>query len=346
MKKLLGILLSLLWLTGNACAAEFDGVVIAGETVSEYAPYGGVISHTALKEGELLHVGDEIARLNTTHVLATEDGTIRGVFAAEGDSAAGTVLYLAPVSKFTIACSIDHAYDSAETKYVTIGETVYIKCASDSSHKAIGTITAVNGTAYTVQTTAGELYMEEAVYIYRSPTYQTEQRIGRGTVSRTEAIAVSGTGSLLRLHVQDGEEVERGQLLFETVEGDIDALVSSDPIIRSTLSGVVAEIKVHAGQKVNKNDVLFTAYPVGEYQIRFTIPEEELSTVEAGESALLYFSWNEDKSSPLEGTVTEVSYISEEDKSGVVYSGYISFAPDETVRLGMNVNVMLEDEEE
>ena len=346
MKKLLGILLGLSLAAGSACAAEFDGVVIAGETVSEYAPYGGIISHTALKQGAFLQVGDEIARMNTTRVLATEDGTIRGVFAAEGDSAAGTVLYLAPVSKFTIACSIDHAYDSAEAKYVTIGETVYIKCAPDSSHKAVGIITAVNGSDYTVQTTAGELYMEEAVYIYRSPAFKTEQRIGRGTVSRTESIPISGTGSLLKLHVEDGEEVERGQLLFETVEGDIDALVSTDHIIRSTLSGVVAEVKVQAGQKVNKNDVLLTAYQSGDYQISFTIPEEELYAVETGDQALLYFSWNEDKSRPFEGTVTEVSYMSEETENGVVYSSYISFTPDETVRLGMNVSVVLEDEEE
>lgn len=191
MNKLFSLFLCLILLSGSACAAEFDGTVIARETVSAYSPYGGVISHTALKQGEYLHVGDEIARMNTTHVLATEDGTIRGVFADEGDSAAGTVLYLAPVSKFTIACSIDHAYDSAAAKYVTIGETVYIKCAPDSTHKAIGVITAVNGSDYTVQTTAGELYMEEAVYLYRSPAYKAEERIGRGTVSRTESIPLT-----------------------------------------------------------------------------------------------------------------------------------------------------------
>lgn len=346
MKKLLGFFLGLSLLMSSACAAEFDGNVIARETVSVYAPYGGVINHTALKQGEYLHVGDEIARMNTTRVLATEDGTIRGVFAAEGDSAAGTVLYLAPVSKFTIACSIDNAYDSAASKYVTIGETVYIKCVKDSTHKAIGTITAVNGSDYTVQTTAGELYMEEAVYLYRSPAYKSEQRIGKGTVSRTESIAIGGTGSVLKLHVEDGEEVERGQLLFETVEGDIDAFVATDDIIRSTASGVVAEIKMQAGQKVNKNEVLLTVYQADDYQICFSIPEEDLHAVDVGDQALLYFNWNEDKTQPFEGTVTEISYMSEETENGVTYSGYISFTPDETVRLGMNVSVVLEDEEE
>ena len=347
MKTLSVILVCLFLLTGSASAAgEFDGIVVGGETASVFAPYGGVISHIALREGALLHTGDEIARVNTTRVLAAEDGTIRGIFAAEGDSAQGTVLYLAPVSKYTISCSIDQAYNSADTKYVTIGETVHIKCVPDGSHKALGVITAVNGSDYTVQTTAGELYMEETVYLYRSSDYKSTQRIGSGKVGRTDAIAVNGTGSILHMHVTDGEEVERGQTLFETVEGDIDALVPTDNIIRSTISGVVAGVKAAVGQRVNKNDVLLTVYRTQDYQIRFTIPEEELSGVEAGDSALLYFSWNEDKSEPLEGVVTEVSYVSEETDGEVAYSGYIAFTADESVRLGMNVSVVVEEMEE
>ena len=343
MKKMLCLLLGLCLFAGCACAeSTFDGTVVAGETVSVSAPYGGVISHTALRAGTFLHVGDELARVNTTRVLATEDGTIRGIFAKEGDSAAGTVLYLAPISKFTISCSIDNAYNNAATRYVTIGETVYLRCAPDSSHKAIGIITAVNGSDYTVQTTAGELYMEETVNVYRTPEYKSTQRIGTGKVGRTESIAISGTGSLLKLHVEDGEAVERGQLLFETVEGDIDALVSTDNVIRSTVDGVVAEVKMAAGQKVNKGDVLLTAYRMQDYLIEFSIPEEELSYVQAGDAAELYFSWNEDKSEPMYGVVTEVSYMSESTENGVVYSGYIAFEADETVRLGMNVTVMLD----
>jgi len=182
----------------------------------------------------------------------------------------------------------------------------------------------------------------EKVYLYRTPEYKSAQRIGSGTVNRTGALAVKGTGSILKMHVKDGETVERGQLLFETVEGDIDALVMLDDTIRSTLNGVVAEMKVSAGQKVSKGDVLLTAYRTEDYQVRFSIPEEELSNVNVGDSASLYFSWNEDKSEPFAGTVTEVSYVSEETDGEVAYSGYIAFAADDTVRLGMNVSVVVE----
>lgn len=345
MKKQLCIWLCMALLMGSAYAAgEFEGVVAGGETVTVSAPFGGVVNHLALRAGALLNVGDEIARINTTRVLATEDGTIRGVFAEAGDSAAGTVLYLAPVSKYTITCTIDQAYRSTATKYVTIGEKVYIKCTKDGSHKAEGVVTAVDGSGYTVQATAGELYMEETVYLYRTPDYQPKQRIGSGKVSRTGAIAVSGTGSVIKMHVSDGDDVERGQVLFETVEGEIDALVVVDEVIRSTVDGVVHELKLDAGQKVNKGDVVLTAYRVEDYQICFSIPEDFLNEVSIGQQAQIYFNWNEDKSAPYAGVVTDISYVSETVEEGgeTSYSGYIAFDADETVRIGMNVTVVLE----
>ena len=344
MKKWIGLLLIGMLLLGSAQAAEdFDGTVEAGETVSVTAPYGGTVKAINLREGALIAIGDEIASIGTTKVVATEDGTIRGVFASEGDSAEKTVLYLAPVSKYTISANIDKAYSSPDSKYVTIGETVYIKCAVDGSHQAVGIVTAVKGSDYTVQTTAGELYMEETVYLYRSSGYETSTRIGSGTVSRTDAIAVSGTGSILQLNVRDGDEVERGQTLFETVEDIIDALVSTDSVIRSTVSGVIAEVKAQAGQKVGKGDVLLTVYPMESYQIKFSIPEDMLSAVRIGDSVTLYFNWNEDKSKAFAGTVTEISYVSDSaegsQSSEVTYSGYVAFTADETVRLGMTVTV-------
>lgn len=334
----------LMLLCSAACAEErYDGQVIAGETVSVTAPFGGVVKSTGLRVGTRVAVNDVIATLSTTRVLATEDGTIRGVFAAEGDSASGTVMYLAPVSKFTVSANISKAYESAETMYVTIGEKVYLRCSKDGSHKAVGVVTAVKGSGFTVQTTAGELYMEETVNIYRTTDYAAKQCIGSGTVSRTDALAITGKGSILTMHVQDGDEVERGQLLFETVDGDTNGLIYADSTIRSTAAGVVAEVKVKAGQQVNQNDVLMTVYQPDDYQIQMAIPEDMLSTIQAGDVCSIYFNWNEGQGEAYQGVITEVSYMSNRDASGgeTTYSAYVAFQPDETVRLGMNVTVVL-----
>lgn len=343
MKKLLIFLLAASLMTGTALASEtFDGVVIAGQAVTITAPYGGTVESVDVRQGQMLQAGQEIITLSTTKVLASQDGTIQGVFADVGDDASGTVMYLAPVSKYTIRATIAKAASTAETKYVTLGEEVYIRCTKDGSHQARGVITAVDGSSYTVETTAGELYMEETVSIYRTADYDSSSCIGSGSVSRTEAIALKSTGSVLRLHVQDGETVERGQLLFETVDGIITEDVITDSTVRTSLSGVAADIQVKAGQKVSQGDVLLTLYQPQDYQVRFSIPEDMLSLVSTGDSVALSFNWNED-AAPLSGIVTEISYVGSTSQSGeTTYDGYVAFTADESIRLGMTAIVTLE----
>lgn len=343
MKKILSIMAAMALLLGTAQASEtFDGTVIAGATVSVTAPYGGTVDQVLVRAGEVVSAGEEIITVEPERVIATEDGTIRGVFAKEGCNAQNTVMYLAPVSKYTVSASVSKAYSSAQTKYVTIGETVFIRCVKDGTHQARGVITAVEGTSYTMQTTAGELYMEETVEIFRSADYDDKSSVGRGTVSRTDAIAMSGTDSILRVHVSDGEAVERGQTLFEIVSGVIDEAIVADPAVRSQVSGVVAEVMAKAGQKVSQGDVILQVYRPEDYLITFAITEDMLSSVQAGDEVQIYFNWNEDKSEPFTGTVTEVSYIGTAGEGGsdMTYTGYIAYEADETVRLGMNVTIV------
>lgn len=343
MKRTIWLALCLLMLAGSACGEErFDGQVVSGDTVSVTAPFGGTVKSCGLRVGALVNVNDVIVTLSTTRVIATEDGTIRGVFASPGDSAENTVLYLAPVSKFTVSASISKAYESADATFVTIGEKVYLRCTRDGSHRAVGVVTAVKGSGYTVQTTAGELYMEETVNIYRTADYAAKQCIGSGQVSRAEALAVTGTGSILKMHVRDGDEVERGQILFETVAGDIAGQVYADGNVHSTAAGVIAEVKVKTGQQVSQNDVLMTVYQPSGYQIRMEIPEDMLSVVKPGDACSIYFNWNEDESLAYPGTIAEISYMSNTADSGAetTYAAYVSFQADENVRLGMNVTVV------
>lgn len=343
MKKLLIFLLTTCLMTGTALASEtFDGVVIASQAVTISAPYGGTVESVDVRQGQMLQAGQKILTLSSTKVLASQDGAIQGLFASVGDDASGTVMYLAPVSKYTIRASIAKAASTAQTKYVTLGEEVYIRCTKDGSHQACGVITAVDGSSYTVETTAGELYMEETVSIYRTADYASSSCIGSGSVSRTEAIALRSTGSVLRLHVQDGESVERGQLLFETVDGIISDDVITDSTVRTSQSGIAADIHVKAGQKVSQGDVLLTLYQPQDYQVRFSIPEDMLSLIRTGDRVSVSFNWNED-AVPLSGTVTEISYVGSTSQSGeTTYDGYVAFIADESVRLGMTAIVSLE----
>ena len=174
--KLLSLLAAGLLLAPLSARAEitFDGTVVAGDAVSVAAPFGGMVSDVAVKAGSEIALGDAICTIETTKVYAPTSGTVCGLFGQPGDAVDtvtqryGAVLYLSPAEKYTISASINKAYNSSETRYVTIGETVYISCTADGKHTATGVITGAEGTNYTVETTSGELLMEETVAIYLS----------------------------------------------------------------------------------------------------------------------------------------------------------------------------------
>lgn len=323
----------------------FEGTVISGESISISAPFGGTISALSLRAGSKVAVGTTIATIETTKVYASEGGTISGVFAQAGDSVEdivsryAAVLYIAPERKYTITADVEKAYDSAETRYVNIGETVFIACTADGAHTAKGVITSVNGTTYTVETTSGELLMDETVSLYRTEGMDTKSRIGRGSVSRTAEIAVGGSGSILYMHVRDGEKVTRGQLLFETVTGSFDGLYALSNEIVSDVDGIVASVDVAAGSSVSKGTTLMSVYPNSALQIEVLIPEYDLLSIAEGDRVKIGFNWDEGSEQMYEGTVSMISHMSQDTNGEVAYKGYIDFAPGADVRLGMTVVV-------
>ena len=260
MKKLLALTLAALYCAVPSIAladTSFDGSVVCAQEVGVTAPFGGVIGSMSLRAGDRIEAGDVVATIETTKVYAPDDGTVTGLFAQPGDNVEtvsaryGAALYIAPENKYSISADIEKAYNASENKYVNIGERVYLSCTSDGAHTATGVVVAAEGTTYTVETISGELMMEETVNIYRSSSLTSSSRIGRGTVSRVAELAVTGTGSIVAMHVSDGDSVERGQLLFETVSGDLDGLYATGNEIVSEVSGVVASVNASAGGSVN-----------------------------------------------------------------------------------------------
>ncbi len=353
MKRILALLLALLLLPTFALAeTTFDGAVVAGDAVSVTAPFGGTVASFSLRSGSRINAGDPVATIGTTKVYASADGTIAGVFAQEGDAVEsvqsrwGAVMYIMPTNKYTITADIEKAYNSSETKYVNIGETVYIACTTGSDHTATGVVTAASGNTYTVETTSGTLMMEETVNIYRTADLAAKSRIGRGTVGRTQEIAVSGSGSILKLHVKDGDTVERGQLLFETVTGTLDGLFATSNQIVSDVSGVVATVNTSAGANVNKGDTLLTVYTMDTLQIEISVNEYDLSAISEGDSVDITFNYDPDRPTQLTGTVSMISHLSTSQDSEASYLAYVDFVPDENVRIGMTAVVTTIDEAE
>ena len=353
MKKILAFVMTMLLLSTCALAeTTFDGKVVAGDAVSVTAPFGGTVSNFRLRAGSRISVGDAVATINTTKVYAPADGTIAGVFAQTGDavddvkSRWGAVMYIMPTRKYTITADIEKAYNSSETKYVNIGETVYIACTAASDHTAVGVVTAASGNTYTVETTSGTLMMEETVNIYRTADYAAKSRIGRGTVGRTQEISVDGSGSILKLHVKDGDVVERGQLLFETVTGTLDGLYATSNEILSDVSGVIATVSTSAGANVSKGDTLLTVYTMDTLQIEISVNEYDLAAIAEGDEVEITFNYDPDQPTQVKGTVSMISHLSTESNSEASYQAYVDFVPDDNVRIGMTAVITTIDQVE
>ncbi|MBQ8201194.1 MAG: HlyD family efflux transporter periplasmic adaptor subunit [Clostridia bacterium] len=352
MKKILAILMFLTLLPVAALAeTTFDGTVVAGDAVTVTAPFGGTVTGFSLRAGSKIAMGDVVAAIGTTKVYASADGTIAGVFAQEGDtidsvtSRWGAVMYIMPTHKYTITADIEKAYNSSETKYVNIGETVYIACTAGNDHKAVGVVTAASGNTYTVETTSGTLMLDETVSIYRSSGYAANSRIGRGTVGRTQEIAVNGSGSILKLHVKDGDKVSRGDLLFETVTGTLDGLYAVGSEVVSTVSGVVASVNTSSGSNVSKGDILLTVYTMDTLQIEISVNEYDLMAISEGDTVNITFNYNPDAPAQLTGVVSMISHLSSSQDGEATYLAYVDFVPDDNVRIGMTAVVTTIDEQ-
>ena len=339
--------------------ASFNGKVVSRDSAAVMAPFGGIIDRMAVRAGDTLHVGDPVATLQTTRVYAQMDGVVSGVFAREGDNTEGIVaryggvMFIEPLNPFMVTATTEKAYNSGSARFIHIGEEVYLSCTKDGSHRGVAVVTKVsdlddNGnTPYNLEVISGNFYMGETVGIYRRQSYASTSRLGRGTVRQNAAMAVTGTGSVLKLHVKEGDRVERGELLFETVEGALDGLYAMDNTIVSGLDGIVASVDTGAGTHVEKGGKLVTVYPRDSMEIEMLVSELDLPEIHEGDPVTIEFEWDLDAKYNTTGTISGISRISAkaDEKSGgdSKYSVYVSFEPTDAVSLDMSVIVHLAD---
>ncbi len=356
MKKL-SLLLALalaLCLTAGALAdaVTMDGTVAASDTFEVYAPIGGTVAKVSAEVGQEVGADDVLLTLKTTKVYAEEAGRITGVFGQPGDAADtvatryGAVMYIEGEAAFTVSASTESAYNNASTKYFHVGEKVYLECRSNKSRSGEGTITGVEGTSYTVEVSKGSFIPGDSVDIFRDSDHTNNQKVGRGTVARRNPTAVKGSGSIVRINVQDGDTVQRGDVLFETLDGTFDGLYMSGENLVAGDSGIVETIKAEQGSTVQKGGMIAVLYKRESMRVEAQVPEDSLNDIAVGDRVMIELEADESKT--FEGTVTMISGIAtaSQGEGEVTYKVLIDFTPDTTVRYGMSVVVTTVEAEE
>ena len=353
-KHILPALLAAALLASQCALAEsitFTGTVAASKTVEVYAPIGGKVEAVSVEAGQQVSAGETLATLSTTKVYAEEAGTVTGVFGQPGDSAEtvgslyGAVVSIEGESVYSIAASTDNAYNSTATKFIHVGEAVYLSCYSDGTHTGAGVVTAVEGTDYTVRVTSGEFLIGETVNVYRGESAVSSMRIGRGTLNRVSPTAVTGTGSIVSIAVQPGDAVQRGDLLFETLDGTFDGLYMSGNEITADADGTVSQLNVQQGGTVQKGDVVAVLYPQGAMRVKAQVAEANLASIAVGDPVSIELIWNQDEEVTYPGTISGISALADstgesmDGESTVTFTVYVDFTPDENTRYGMSAVV-------
>lgn len=345
------IITSALWLAVLPAAfAEEKSVSMSGTIEPECvqmisAPTSGSIVECA-ETGDRVKAGDTLAVIDTVRVYAPCDGIARGIRAEEGDdlsavsTAYGGVMYIEPTSRYIIQATTQNAYDANENRMIHVGETVYLTSVNNSERTGVGVVTSVTGENYTVEVTESNIRLNETCRVSRDEdSTETKSRIGQGKTQRNNPVAVTADGSLVKLHVQEGEAVNQGDLLMEIVPDALEADASNelkadqDLIVLSQISG--------KGSAVQKKQTILQVFPVGTLQAVVQVYEEDLDSIQEGDPVQVKLDVDSERY-VYEGTIEKISYVPSESSGGVAYDVTVSFENDDFVRMGMSVTVETE----
>ena len=330
LKKSLSLLAALALATAPALAETYSGTTVASRTTALVSASGGVLESLSLLPGQSVAAGETVGSTRAEKVFAAWDGTVALCCADAGDAVDGTVLEISPTSRYTVYCTVDGAYSDPETELVHIGEQLYLRCTANGTHKAVGVVTSIDGAEYQVEVIGGELYVGEVVNLYRDADFSAAQRVGVGTAVVAEPIEYSASGTLIELCVTEGEEVERGELLFTWAQADSTQIVSP-------AGGVVASVLVAPGDVLKIGQTVAELVQPGDVRIQVQLTAADAARIQFGDAAT-YIRADDPTETPRSAIVEGVSAIADGE-------GYVALLipEDFDLPLGLSVEVHIDE---
>ena len=258
MKKLFVFCLALMLAVLPMGMAMAETIMIYGTVINTQpqpviCTADGSIDQIHFAVGDRVSEGAVIATLATQKVYATTDGTVY-LFGEPGDKISdiadqyGAVAYIAPEKPYTITATATDRNGVAVS--VLPGEVVFLRCYKDGKHTGKGILAKLEKGKYTVVVTEGEFANSETVSVYRQEDYADTSRIGRAKVDTAEMIACKGDGYLVQFHVANGAKVEKGTLLYETINGSFVPGSQNQNQITSPVDGIVSVIGIQNGTQL------------------------------------------------------------------------------------------------
>lgn len=343
-KTMMAILLAVVMALPACASAEgirIDGKIEAVRTQTILAPHSGRVGDYAVRVGDELNAGDELFTLSAQKVYADFDGVVTGVFAQPGDSTAsvqeryGALCYMEHDALYTANCSTNGAASENENKIVHVGERVYICSKANNKRTGTAIVTSVEGKSYTLEVLSYvDIRLGEDIEVFRDEYFRNASCIGTGDIRRQDPVAVTAEGYVRAVHVQDGQRVSRGDLLFEIVPDALADMKGSDGSIRMPVDGVVLSISAQHGEQIEKDAPMATICKRTDMQLVCEVDEEDLSAMEPGVPVQVTLDAYRD--TPVQGTVVKVAAAGAQEDNSSGFDVTIRLEDTANVRVGMN----------
>ena len=352
------LILSILLLCVSCTSALARGVTVNGTVISTESlvitsPLGGRIETVLARTGDAVAAGDALVSLQTSKVYATEDGTVY-YFGEVGDPAGtvseryGAVAYLEGSCRYTLSASTRYAYTAQEGQSVHPGETVYLKTSQQTEAAGTGTITAISGDTYTVRIASGTFTQGETVQVFRNPDCATTSRIGKGTIELASPAAYTADGILVAFSHASGEQVKKGDVLFETLEGTYTGAAQNLNTVTAPAAGILTECTLRPGDSLSASGQVATLALDQGMRIEVLVSESDLAAFQLHSPVQVEVTYAWDGNLRFEGTVERISQLggsnaAESESDEAWYSVYILPETTQQLAYGMHVVVSVPD---
>lgn len=334
------LLLALTLTFSGALAVTANATVVAPVTHKLTAPFAGTLLPFDLMSGDAVSAGDLLFALDTTPVYAAQNGTVSAVFVAEGDDAAGAMNHygamavIEPEYPLYLDADTDDAYDRDENRYLHAGETLYLKWNNDHG---VGMVTSVNGEDYIVEIHSGDFDIDDTVRCYRESHMPLSSETGRGKVKRAADIAVNAAGRVAKVHVQPGDKVKTGDLLFEMI--DAASALDACAEITAPVTGAVTMLSAVSGAQVYRGQLLCEIADLSALELSAEVDELDFARVNVGDTLSYTLDAYADRT--FSGTVTRIRPVGSPRQNATYFDVRITAPRGVTVLPGMNATVTI-----
>ena len=336
---LLATLMMMLAVSG-ALAATANATIVAPETVKITAPMNGILLPFDLTAGDRVAQGDVLFAFDTTPVYAQADGKVAAVFAEAGDDASGvlarygSLAVIEPEKSLFIPANTSQAHEKDENKYLHAGQTLYLKCGSE---EGVGVVTSVDGSNYIVEILEGDFELGDTIRCFRKAEMKYEEETGRGKATRYADTAVQAQGRIAACHVQPGDMVKTGDLLFEVVDSSCPVGASLE--MTAPASGAVTLLAATSGMQVYRGQLLCEIADLTALELSVQVDELDLASLRVGD--VLTYTLDAYGDTAFTGTVKEIRPIGMARQNAAYFDVRLTVDTERMILPGMNGTVTL-----